>query len=89
MAEEMAAELRHLLPKKEGGQPYTFMIVDDSEFMITDLKRIIAGFEAEVMETAMDGAIAVQKYESLAAKPDVITMDLTMPNMNCIFSYPM
>lgn len=76
-----ALELRHVLPRKVDGSPYTFMVVDDSEFMVTNLTRIIASFEAEVVGTAGDGAEAVTLYCGLAAKPDLITMDLTMPRV--------
>lgn len=78
---ELTDEQRHLLPKKEGSKPYTFMIVDDSDFMVNNLKRIILSFEGNVVETASDGLDAVTKYKALAEKPDLVTMDITMPNM--------
>lgn len=78
---ELSDDQRHVLPLKEGGVKYAFMIVDDSEFMVNNLKRVILGFEGEVLTTAVDGTDAVQKYAALAVKPDLITMDITMPNM--------
>ncbi len=78
---DLNEEQRRILPHKDDGKPYAFMVVDDSEFMINNLKRIILSFEGEIMDTAMDGATAVVRYKNLPAKPDVITMDLTMPKM--------
>lgn len=79
---DLTEEQRRVLPKKDDGTSYKFMIVDDSEFMINNLKRIILGFEGEVLDTAMDGASAVVHYKNLPVKPDLITMDLTMPKMS-------
>lgn len=78
---ELTEEQRHQLPEKEDKSKYTFMIVDDSEFMVNNLKRIITSFGGEVVMTAANGAAAVLKYQALPVKPDLITMDLTMPNM--------
>lgn len=78
---ELSESQRHLLPRKEDGTPYRFMIVDDSEFMVNNLRRIVIGFGCEVVETAGDGADAVVRYKSISPKPDIVTMDLTMPNM--------
>lgn len=76
--------LSRTLPLKPDASPYRFMIVDDSEFMLNNLKRIITSFEGEVIEKAEDGQIAVDKYKSMPIKPDLITMDITMPNKNGI-----
>lgn len=67
------------LPTKPSGEPYTFMIVDDSEPMVINLKRIITSFGGEVVQVAKDGAQALTFYKALAIKPDIVTMDLTMP----------
>lgn len=77
----LTEEQRHVLPKRDGKRPYAFMIVDDSDFMVNQLKRIILSFEAEVVAVAGDGADAVVKFGDLAEKPDIVTMDLTMPKM--------
>ncbi len=54
------------------------LIVDDASFMRTVLKDIIKsnGLASEILE-ATDGVEAVKLY--LTAKPDLVTMDITMP----------
>ena len=57
------------------------LIVDDSSFMRQELTRIIASDpEIEVVGTAFDGVQALKKAEQL--KPDVITLDIEMPQMD-------
>ena len=57
------------------------LIVDDSSFMRQELTRIIASDpEIEVIGTAFDGVQAIKKAEQL--KPDVITLDIEMPQMD-------
>lgn len=67
------------LPLRLDGRPYAFMVVDDSDFMIKNLRRIIAGLGGDVVATASDGAEAVAAYRALTPKPDLVTMDITMP----------
>ncbi len=57
------------------------LIVDDSSFMRQELTRLIADDpEIEVIGTAFDGAHALKKIASL--KPDVVTLDIEMPQMD-------
>jgi two-component system, chemotaxis family, protein-glutamate methylesterase/glutaminase len=59
------------------------LIVDDSALMrklVSDILRSDSSFE--VIDTARDGQEAVEK--TLRLQPDVITMDVEMPNMNGI-----
>ena len=59
------------------------LIADDSYFMRQMLKNIINEIEGfEVISTASDGREAVEKYIDL--KPDIVTMDITMPYMSGI-----
>lgn len=81
---ELSDEQRHQLPHRSDGNKYQFMIVDDSEFMINNLKRIITSFGGEILAQAEDGQIAIDNYKALELKPDLITMDITMPNKNGI-----
>lgn len=71
----------HMLPKKSDGEPYRFFLVDDSDFMLNNLKRIVTGFGGEIAGVALNGLEAIESYKGLAEKPDLITMDLTMPKM--------
>ncbi|MCS7174512.1 chemotaxis protein CheY [Pseudothermotoga sp.] len=58
------------------------LIVDDAAFMRMLLKDIITKAGYEVAGEAANGAEAVEKYREL--KPDVVTMDITMPEMDGI-----
>jgi two-component system, chemotaxis family, chemotaxis protein CheY len=55
------------------------LIVDDAAFMRMAIKRILDGNGFEVIGEAENGAIAVKKYKEL--NPDIVTMDITMPEM--------
>jgi two-component system, chemotaxis family, chemotaxis protein CheY len=57
------------------------LVVDDAAFMRVTLKNVLepAGFEVEEAE---NGAVAVEKYG--AVKPDIVTMDITMPEKDGI-----
>ena len=54
----------------------TVLIVDDSDFMRTLIKRNISALDVSVIGEAQDGKIAVEKY--LELKPDIVTLDLAM-----------
>jgi two-component system, chemotaxis family, chemotaxis protein CheY len=56
------------------------MVVDDAAFMRTVLKKILTEAGHEVVGEAVDGADAVAKYSE--CQPDLVTMDITMPNMD-------
>ena len=58
------------------------LIVDDAAFMRMLLKDIITKAGFEVVGEASNGKEAVEKYKEL--KPDIVTMDITMPEMNGI-----
>ncbi|ACZ19552.1 response regulator [Thermanaerovibrio acidaminovorans] len=56
------------------------LIVDDAAFMRMMLKDILTKNGFEVVGEAENGKMAVQMYSEL--KPDVVTMDITMPEMD-------
>ncbi|MDR1472286.1 MAG: response regulator [Synergistaceae bacterium] len=58
------------------------LIVDDAAFMRMMLRDILAKNGFEVVGEADNGKVAVQMYSEL--KPDVVTMDITMPEMDGI-----
>ncbi len=58
------------------------MIVDDAAFMRTLLKNILFPKGFEIAGEADNGATAIDKYKEL--KPDLVTMDIVMPNVNGI-----
>ncbi len=58
------------------------MIVDDAIFMRMKLKDILEKNGYEVVAEAQNGADAIEKYRT--EKPSIVTMDITMPEMNGI-----
>lgn len=58
------------------------MIVDDAAFMRMVLRKIVEDAGYEVVVEAANGEQALKEYKQ--HKPDVVTMDLTMPVMDGI-----
>ncbi len=58
------------------------LIVDDAAFMRMMIKDILTKNGFEVVGEAENGAVAVEKYKEL--QPDLVTMDITMPDMDGI-----
>ena len=61
---------------------HRILIVDDASFMRMMIKDILVKNGYEVVGEAADGAQAVTMYKEL--KPDLVTMDTTMPEMDGI-----
>ena len=58
------------------------LICDDAAFMRMMIKDILTKNGYNVVGEAENGAIAVDKYKEL--KPDLVLMDITMPEMDGI-----
>ena len=58
------------------------LVVDDAAFMRMMVKDILSKNGYEVVGEAENGMKAVEKYQEL--KPDLTTMDITMPEMDGI-----
>ncbi|NLT19910.1 MAG: response regulator [Syntrophomonadaceae bacterium] len=58
------------------------LIVDDAAFMRMMIKDILSKNGYEVVGEAENGQVAIEKYKDL--KPDLVTMDITMPEMDGI-----
>lgn len=58
------------------------LIVDDAAFMRMMLKDILSKNSFVVVGEAENGKVAVAAYQKL--HPDIVTMDITMPEMNGI-----
>lgn len=56
------------------------LIIDDAAFMRMAIKNILVKNGFEVVGEAENGKIGCEKYAEL--KPDVVTMDITMPEMD-------
>lgn len=62
--------------------PCRVLIVDDAMFMRVKLRDMLEKNGYEVIGEAANGEEAVAKYQEL--KPDLTTMDITMPGMDGI-----
>lgn len=58
------------------------LIVDDAAFMRLTIKQMLEAHGHTMVGEAADGLEAVKKYTEL--KPDVVMLDITMPEMNGI-----
>ena len=58
------------------------LIVDDSAVSRKKLKEILKTTNHEIIGEACNGLEAFEKYEALL--PDLVTMDITMPNIDGI-----
>lgn len=58
------------------------LITDDAAFMRMTLKKMVTDAGYEVIGEAENGKQAVDLYEE--HRPDLVTMDITMPEMNGI-----
>jgi two-component system chemotaxis response regulator CheY len=58
------------------------LVVDDAAFMRMMIRNILTKSGYDVVGEAENGAAAVALYQEL--RPDVVTMDITMPEMDGI-----
>jgi two-component system chemotaxis response regulator CheY len=56
------------------------MVVDDSTIMILTITKILKELGYNVVATARTGIDAINKHSIF--KPDIITMDITMPDLS-------
>jgi two-component system, chemotaxis family, chemotaxis protein CheY len=74
-------EYASLLRSKDK-QPIRYLIVDDSVFARKNLSKIIEGFGGKIAGEAGDGCTAITEYDRVL--PDLVLMDITMPQMEGI-----
>ncbi|ADI01746.1 MAG TPA: response regulator [Syntrophothermus lipocalidus] len=60
----------------------TVLVVDDAAFMRMMIKDILTKNGYAVVGEAENGLVALEKYKEL--NPDLVTMDITMPEMDGI-----
>lgn len=53
------------------------LVADDATFMRTSLRMMLERNGFEVVGEAENGLVALNKYKEI--KPDIVTMDITMP----------
>lgn len=61
---------------------YKVLVIDDSPFIFKAVKRALEPKGFEVIDNASNGKIGLEMYEKY--KPDLITLDVTMPVMDGI-----
>jgi two-component system chemotaxis response regulator CheY len=70
------------LIRKKDKQPIRFLVVDDSIFARKNLTKMIDLFGGELAGEAGDGCTAITEYNRTL--PDIVLMDITMPQMEGI-----
>jgi len=70
------------LVRAKDNKPLRYLIVDDSIFARKNLAKMLESFGGEVAGEAGDGCTAITEYERL--HPDLVLMDITMPQMEGI-----
>jgi len=70
------------LTRKQDSQPIRYLVVDDSVFARKSLAKMIDTFGGELAGEAGDGCTAITEYTR--TKPDIVLMDITMPQMEGI-----
>ncbi|HYX69653.1 MAG TPA: response regulator [Terriglobales bacterium] len=75
--EQFAALLR-----SKDRQPVRYLVVDDSVFARKNLTKMIELFGGQVAGEAGDGLTAITEYDR--TQPDIVLMDITMPQMEGI-----
>ena len=69
------------LNKKDGGK-LRYLVVDDSVFARKNVAKMVEVFGGEIAGEAGDGCTAITEYDRV--RPDVVLMDITMPQMEGI-----
>jgi two-component system chemotaxis response regulator CheY len=60
----------------------SIMVVDDSQITAKKIRSLLEALGHTVVQTARDGKEAIARYQ--ATRPDLVTMDITMPEMDGI-----
>lgn len=60
------------------------LIVDDSDFMVQNLERMLGSFGCTVVGTAKNGIEAVEQVKNHTENLDFVSLDITMPEKDGI-----
>lgn len=63
-------------------KPIRYLVVDDSVFARKNVAKMVESFGGEVAGEAGDGCTAITEYDRIS--PDMVLMDITMPQMEGI-----
>ena len=80
-AKEIVMKQFEALTRKDS-QPVRYLIVDDSVFARKSLAKMVESFGGQLAGEAGDGCTAITEYAR--TKPDIVLMDITMPQMEGI-----
>jgi two-component system, chemotaxis family, chemotaxis protein CheY len=75
-----------MIGQKADGTKYKVLIIDDSIFVVKQLRKILETEGFEIIDTAADGEEGIEKYKANQPNIDLVTMDITMPKMDGITS---
>jgi two-component system chemotaxis response regulator CheY len=67
---------------RKDSQPVRYLVVDDSVFARKNIIKMIEMFGGEIAGEAGDGLTAIAEFNRI--KPDIVLMDITMPQMEGI-----
>ena len=70
------------LLRSKDRRPVRYLVVDDSVFARKNLSKLIELYGGELAGEAGDGCTAITEYDRL--QPDIVLMDITMPQMEGI-----
>jgi two-component system chemotaxis response regulator CheY len=70
------------LLRSKDRQPLRFLVVDDSVFARKNIAKMVEQFGGQIAGEAGDGLTAITEYDRV--KPDLVLMDITMPQMEGI-----
>ena len=70
------------LTRKKDNQPVRYLIVDDSVFARKSIAKMVESFGGVLAGEAGDGLTAITEYAR--TMPDIVLMDITMPQMEGI-----
>jgi two-component system chemotaxis response regulator CheY len=82
MEKEIAMSPFEPLRRKQDDQPVRCLVVDDSMFARKSMAKMVEAFGGQVVGEAGDGCAAITEYAR--SNPDVVLMDITMPQMEGI-----
>src|SRR6202021_1838743 len=81
-AKEIVMKQFEALTRKKDNQAVRYLVVDDSVFARKSLAKMIESFGGQVVGEAGDGCTAITEYAR--TMPDLVLMDITMPQMEGI-----
>jgi two-component system chemotaxis response regulator CheY len=67
---------------RKDNQPVRYLVVDDSVFARKNVAKMVEAFGGEIVGEAGDGCTAITEYDRTT--PDMVLMDITMPQMEGI-----